>query len=432
MLTTYVSARQLANFFYNPADEKKISFREDSINLCYLYISEGQLDRKNYQKIHGRKVTFQKFSKIHFSKYKFYFAMAVLVLLVVVSPYIVPLATLYFNPSDMPIVTEQNQVLLNDAIEKLEDLANDDWRNRDMDCWNTSEIFMSMRKNTSDTSNFYFFEKSVIASYDTIFPGWKSAPAVREIHPTDMRATAWVLLTENIFSDTICYTNLIEKILSEQMPDGAWTNFKIREAGINKEYASTYSTCFTVLMLNQVLQKTNDPKFKQRIVEAIDKSKSWLIKARIDENGSALSQWKDFPYQRSGKRSRAISAWVIHTLNKINYSKVKEINQNWLADFPSNSKNIFVSEDCDLDYPNREYNERTKVPTNTAIIIATCDAYSTTSLYNKRKINILVNEFIYNVSQANYTKLPDDSYVFDFRRADLLVALKYIKGNKLF
>jgi CRISPR/Cas system CMR-associated protein Cmr5 small subunit len=435
----YVSDRQLAKFFFETANDATVVFREEFINLCYLYISEGQLDMKSYQKLMLQKDSTQGafneekpiVQQSHFSKYKFFYAAATLVVLAFISPYLVEFSKIYFSKSDVPIISNNNQLLLDDAIEKLEDFAKDDWRKRDMDCWNTAELFLSMRKDASDTSNFFLFEKSITTHYDSIFPGWKSTPAIRKVHPTDMRATAWVLLIENTIAATIRYPNLIDKILNEQSSEGAWTTFEVKDAALRKEYASTYSTCFTMLLLNKIGQKTNDSILKQRISDAIDHSKSWLIKARMEENGNPISQWKDYPYQRSGKRSKAISAWAIHTLNQISYSKVKEINQNWMANDPSNSSNVFDSEDCDVDYPNRAYNERTKVLTNTATIVAACDVYATSTLSKKLKINTLINEFVEKTSQTNFTKLPDDSYVFDFRRADLLVALKYLKGNKL-
>ncbi len=434
----YVSDRQLAKFFYETANEPTVVFREEFINLCYLYISEGQLDKKNYQKLMSQKSEESAIDSItpviersHFARFKYYYVAATLVLFAFLSPYLVEFSKIFFSKSDTPVISNSNQILLDDAIEKLEDLAKEDWRKRDADCWNTADLFLCTRKNSADTSNLYQFEKSILANYDSIYPGWKASPAIRKIHPTDMRATAWVLLAESSVKSSTNFPNLLEKILTEQSPEGAWTTFEVRDVSLRKEYAATYSTCFTVLYLNNILEKTKDLALKKRISEAIDRSKTWLIKARIDENGHPISQWKDYPYQRSGKRSKAISAWVIHTLNKIAYSKVKEINQNWLSNGLQNSNNIFDSEDCDIDYPNREYNERTKVLTNTATIVAACDIYQSANAYNKLKINTLINEFIQKTSQTNFIKLPDDSYVFDFRRADLLFALKYLKDNKL-
>jgi hypothetical protein len=254
---------------------------------------------------------------------------------------------------------------------------------------------------------------------------WRAGSADRE----NIAATAWVLLALARMQIKPGAEE-IEFVLSNQRRPGWWQFFPASgrqksEAVEDPRNASTYATSFSILALQELLNRNLIPAVEEgRIKGAIAKGRNWLLSNTIP---GQPGRWKDYPNGEDGHVSIGISGIVLHAIHRTAGVPPVENDGDWMARLPEQlprAGDVAISGQPVQITVNEFARDGTHMFAFPWLIVATIDAYPQGDLVQRAQALALLNQ----------TPREQDGVRFEADRkpwvaAEFLIGLRYLRGD---
>ncbi|UVT16520.1 MAG: TIR domain-containing protein [Nitrospira sp.] len=241
--------------------------------------------------------------------------------------------------------------------------------------------------------------------------------------PPHIPVSAWVLVAL-ARSNQAASDDELDFLLKNQQRGGWWPIYPTRDG----EHASSYATSWALLALHEQYDFATSV-MKPKIENAMREGNHWLTANRI----KSTARWKDYPLATengidpAGKESEAVSGLVIHTMHKLGYEKMDDIDQLWLDSLPN-----VIPLSTDAETPSRYIDSlHGRIFDNTRylrlpwLLIGTVDAYANGGLGQKLKTIY----WVHRVLEESDIVSSDVTGIQNWNRAEILISLKYLMSS---